>query len=63
MGEKVDVRLNFPFAGRKKVVGILAGVEANAAVVQVDDEEYVLPIENIQRTHASFQYLMNKAGK
>ncbi len=49
VGEQVDVRLNFPFEGRKKFVGVLAGLEDNSAVLQVDDEEYVLPLENIQR--------------
>lgn len=49
VGEQVDVRLNFPFEGRKKFVGVLAGIEDNSAVVQVEDEEYLLPLENIQR--------------
>ena len=49
VGEQVDVRLNFPFEGRKKFIGLLAGIEDNSAVVQVDTDEYVLPIENIQK--------------
>ena len=49
VGEQVDIRLNFPFEGRKKFIGILAGVEDNSAVLQIDDEEFVLPIENIQK--------------
>jgi ribosome maturation factor RimP len=49
VGEQVDVRLNFPFEGRKNFVGVLADVQDETAVVQVDDEEYLLPLENIQR--------------
>ncbi len=49
IGERVDVRLNFPFDGRKRIVGLLAGYEDDEVVVQVDDEEYVLPIENVQK--------------
>ncbi len=49
VGEQVDVRLNFPFEGRKKFVGLLAGVHDSMAVVQIDEDEYLLPLENIQR--------------
>jgi ribosome maturation factor RimP len=48
-GHQIDVRLNFPFEGKKKFVGTLAGVEDHSAVVQMDDEEILLPIENIQK--------------
>ncbi len=49
VGETVDVRLNFPLEGKKRVVGLLAGVENAEAIVQADGEEYVLPLENVQR--------------
>lgn len=49
IGQTVDVRLNYPFEGRKHIVGVLTGLENDEAVVQVDDEEYLLPLENIQR--------------
>ena len=49
VGEQVDVRLNFPFEGRRKFIGMLAGVQDSMAVVQIDDDEYLLPLENIQR--------------
>ena len=45
----VDVRLNFPFDGRKRFVGRLVGVEDGQALVRIEDEEYVLPLENVQR--------------
>ena len=49
VGERLDVRLNFPFEGRKKIVGILAGLEKNTVVLQVDEDEYLLPLENVQK--------------
>jgi ribosome maturation factor RimP len=49
IGQQVDVRLNFPFEGRKNFLGLLADVQESMAVVRIDDEEYLLPLENIQR--------------
>jgi len=49
IGETVDVRLHFPFEGSKRFVGVLAGIEDDQVVVQVGEDEYVLPLENIQR--------------
>jgi len=49
VGQRVDVRLNYPFEGRKRIVGILTGVEDGEAVIRVDDNEYLLPLENVQR--------------
>jgi ribosome maturation factor RimP len=49
VGEQVDVRLNFPFEGKKKFIGLLAGVQDSMAVVQIAEDEYLLPLENIQR--------------
>jgi len=49
VGERLDVRLNYPFEGRKKIVGTLAGLEDNSVVLQVDEDEYLLPLENVQK--------------
>lgn len=49
IGERVDVRLNYPFEGRKKIIGLLAGLEDNSVVLQQDDDEYLLPLENVQK--------------
>ena len=49
MGERLEVRLNFPFGGRKKIIGLLAGIEDRNVVLQEADEEYLLPLENIQK--------------
>ncbi len=49
VGETVEVRLSSPFAGRKRIVGQLAGIEHGQALVRVEDQEYVLPIDHIER--------------
>ncbi|MEE4361346.1 MAG: ribosome maturation factor RimP [Pseudomonadales bacterium] len=49
VGETVDVRLIRPFEGRRKLVGVIAGVEEDEVVLRVDEDEYVLPLEWIQR--------------
>lgn len=48
-GETVDVRLHQAFEGQKHFVGVLAAFEDGEAYVHVGDEEYVFPIENVQR--------------
>ena len=50
VGEQVDVRLAFPFEGRRRFVGLLAGVEEEDVVVRIDEDEYLLPLSQIRRT-------------
>ena len=56
VGATVDVRLNYPFEGRKRFVGLLADVEDARALVRLDDAEYVLPLENVQRARLVPQF-------
>ena len=49
VGERVDIRLAFPFDGRRRFAGRLAGIEGDDVVVEVEDHEIVLPFEQIQR--------------
>ncbi len=60
VGQQVDVRLFYPFEGRKRIVGMLAGLEEDDScghvIVQVDDEQYLLPLESVQRTRIIPQY-------
>jgi ribosome maturation factor RimP len=44
VGATVDVRLNFPFEGRKHIVGVLAGCENGEAIVRPLDAE-VRPLD------------------
>ena len=49
VGEQVEVRLNFPFEGKKRIVGLLAGYENDEVIVQSEGEEFLLPVENVQK--------------
>lgn len=50
VGQRVDVRLSFPFDGRRRLAGRLANIQGDDVVVEVEDHEVVLPFEQIQRT-------------
>ena len=60
VGERVDVRLAFPHAGRRRFEGMLVRVVGEDVVVRPDADrsnldaeeadEYVLPLQQIQRT-------------
>jgi ribosome maturation factor RimP len=49
VGERVEIRLNYPFEGRKRISGILAGIEDQMAIVQEAEDEFLLPLENVQK--------------
>ena len=48
-GERVEVRLRRAFEGRRKYTGVLRGVEGEDVVIQVDDQEYLLPFGMIEK--------------
>jgi ribosome maturation factor RimP len=48
-GEMVEVRLRSAFEGRRKYKGLLKGVEGEDVVIQVDDQEYLLPFDTIEK--------------
>ena len=50
-GEQVSVRLRVPFDGRRKFSGLLRAVEDDEIVVVVDEHEYLLPLEAIDRAN------------
>jgi ribosome maturation factor RimP len=50
-GEKVMIRLRVPFERRRNFSGTLIGVEGEDVVVHVDDHEYLLPFETIDKAH------------
>ena len=55
-GEMVQVRLRSPYNGRRNFKGVLKGVEGDEVVVQVDDDEYLLPIELIDKANIIAQF-------
>jgi ribosome maturation factor RimP len=49
IGEIVDLHLRSPFDGRRKFKGVLKGIEGEDIVVQIDDHEFVLPHDGIDK--------------
>ncbi len=49
VGEKISLRLRQAFEGRRKFQGLLNGVENDEVLLVVDNEEYVLPFEWIEK--------------
>ncbi|RQC94587.1 ribosome maturation factor RimP [Pseudomonas aeruginosa] len=50
-GEQVKIRLRSLYEGRRNYQGILRGVEEQDVVVLVDDHEYLLPIDSIDKAN------------
>ena len=51
IGEHVAIKLSRTFEKRKKIRGLLKAVEKDEIVVQVEDEEFVLPFEWIDKAN------------
>lgn len=51
VGENVSVRLRVPFEGRRKYSGRLIAVEGDEVVVQVGEDEFLLPIELVDKAN------------
>ena len=51
VGGRVNLRLRSPYDGRRRFSGLLKGVEDGDVVVQVDDTEYLLPLEMIEKAN------------
>lgn len=51
VGEQVKIRLRSPYEGRRNFQGLLRGVEEQDVVVQVDEHEYLLPVESIDKAN------------
>ncbi|WP_101759207.1 ribosome maturation factor RimP [Oceanicoccus sp. KOV_DT_Chl] len=51
VGEKVKVRLRSPFDGRRNFAGQLTAVEGEDVVVAVDEDEYLLPFDLIDKAN------------
>lgn len=51
VGELVKIKLRSPYEGRRNFQGSLRGVEEQDVVVLVDDHEYLLPIDMIEKAN------------
>jgi ribosome maturation factor RimP len=50
-GAQVKIKLRSPFDGRRNFQGLLRRVEEQDVVVQVEDHEYLLPIDQIDKAN------------
>ncbi|EPN46647.1 ribosome maturation factor RimP [Pseudomonas syringae pv. actinidifoliorum] len=50
-GGQVRIKLRSPFEGRRNFQGLLRGVEEQDVVVQVEDHEFLLPIDLIDKAN------------
>lgn len=55
-GSIVQIKLRIAFEGRRKFKGVLNGIEGDDVLVVVDDEEYMLPVEYIDRANIIPQF-------
>nr|WP_281376045.1 ribosome maturation factor RimP [Halomonas cerina] len=55
-GHTISLRLRVPFDGRRKFQGLLAGVESDEVLLQLDGEEYCFPIESIDQARIVPQF-------
>lgn len=51
VGQVITLRLRVPFEGRRKFKGQLNGVEGDEVVIQVDNNEYLLPLSLIEKAN------------
>ena len=56
LGSVVSLRLRVPFDGRRKFKGQLTSIEGDEVVLLVDNEEYLLPIELIEKANIVPQF-------
>jgi ribosome maturation factor RimP len=51
VGEKLSLKLRLAFDGRRRFTGLLRGIEGDEVILQVDDEEYLLPFDSIEKAN------------
>ena len=56
VGETVEAKISMPLNGRRKFKGKLVAVENDSLIVLVDNEEYELVINNIDKAHLVYNH-------
>jgi ribosome maturation factor RimP len=55
-GREVDVRTNRPFAGRRRLQGVLRGVEGEGIKLDVSGEELTVPLTDVEKANLVFRF-------
>jgi len=50
-GAMIKLSLRVPFEGRRRFRGRLGGLEDEQVVLRIDEEEFLLPVEGIERAN------------
>tara|TARA_R110001592_G_scaffold340841_1_gene629446 strand:+ start:7926 stop:8462 length:537 start_codon:yes stop_codon:yes gene_type:complete len=50
-GYHVAIKLRMAYEGRRKFSGIISGIEGRDVIVQADQEEFLFPIESIEKAN------------
>ena len=56
IGQRLNIRLEVPLNGRRRVEGLLVGVENGELVLTVNDDEYLIPLERVRRARIAPQF-------
>ncbi|WP_432471102.1 ribosome maturation factor RimP [Amphritea sp. HPY] len=56
VGHVVQLKLRMPFDGRRNFKGVLSGIEDEDIVLIVDQDEYLLPIDHIEKANIVPQF-------
>ena len=56
IGQRLNIRLEVPLNGRRRVEGLLVEVENGELVLAVNDDEYLIPLERVRRARIVPQF-------
>lgn len=56
VGEQLKVKLRSAFEGRRNFNGVLQGIEDQQIVLRVDNQEYLLPIELVEKANIELSF-------
>jgi len=51
IGQRISIKLQHAFDGRRKFTGQLNGVEGEDVLLIVDNEEFLLPVDSIEKAN------------
>lgn len=50
-GSMIRLQLRYPFEGQRRFKGLLVGMEGEDVVLRVEDSEYLLPFESVEKAN------------
>lgn len=56
LGEQISLRLRFPYEGRRNYKGLLKAVEGDEIVLVATDNEFLFPVEGIEKANLIPQF-------